>query len=290
MERIKDMLMRHVDDLPVLPRVVVRLMALDPKEPKYFERVVSLIEAEPALAARVLALANSAASAPRTPIPTLLAAVPRVGSATASNLVLALSVTRVFVPRDDWEKSLWRHAMQVGLLARALALRFSDPDLHADVAYTCGLLHDLGRFIMFQDAPEALRQIDEGDWDAPEALVAAERSICGLTHTELGAHVCANWRLPPTVIGVIRDHHLAPQKLPPGGGGKLLSIVRWSDLAMFPSAMPGTPGNEHANDDTLKTLLEKGPAFLHLTPQSLRSMLKTVAGDAEAMCVALGLG
>lgn len=39
---------------------------------------------------------------------------------------------------------------------------------------------------MFDEAPETLRQIYEGDWDSPDALVEFELSICGISHCELG--------------------------------------------------------------------------------------------------------
>ena len=112
---------RHLDHLPVLSNVAVQLMALDTRDPKYFDRVKRLIECEPAFVVRILSAANSARSAPRLPITTLNAALIRVGSTHAANLVLAAALSQVFVPQRDWQRGLWRHAIQVAVTGRALS-------------------------------------------------------------------------------------------------------------------------------------------------------------------------
>lgn len=200
---LRERLQRHLDELPVLPMVLVRLLALDPDDEHLPDRVVSLIESEPNFSTRVLAAANSAASSPVAHITTLPNAIARIGTTGASNLVLTIGVTRVFVPRDDWEWSLWRHALQVALAARAL-------------------LHDIGRFVMFQEAPDQLREIDEGTWDSPEQLVSLEREICGVDHAELGALACHVWGLPDEIVDVVRHHHDRP-----GSYGPVLHSRAW---------------------------------------------------------------
>jgi HD-like signal output (HDOD) protein len=59
-----------VDDLPVLPAVVVRLMAMSPESDQFFEEVLTIASADPGLALRVIRTANSPMSAPRSPVET----------------------------------------------------------------------------------------------------------------------------------------------------------------------------------------------------------------------------
>lgn len=223
---------QHFEELPVLPAVVVQLMSLDPEDAHCFEHVRRLIESEPAFSARLLALANSAASAPRQPIVSVRDALQRVGTRQAVNLLLATAVARVFVPRDEWEKCLWRHSLEVAVLARALATRGSSVD--PEHAYTCGLLHDLGRFILFQEAPAELHRIEQAPWRTPDELLAAERSLCGLTHSELGALACRKWRLPEVIASVVATHHSSFA----AAGNELARLVQLSDWLMFSSVRP----------------------------------------------------
>ena len=287
---LRKKLEKHLDELPVLPTAVAKLMLLDRDRDDYTGRVVEIVESEPNFSVRLISAANSALSAPLNPITSLRGAILRLGSRSASNLILSLAVTRVFVPRDAWEKSLWRHSLQVAVAARHLAHGRGGGVL-PDEAYACGLLHDVGRFVMFQEAPEALRRIDEADWETPEQLVAQERSVCGLTHTELGALACSKWHMPEMITLVVREHHtLHPLGLEPRVA-HLIGLVRFADLAMFPSAMPGTPGWEAADDDALeRLLLPKQPASLNLGLQELRQLLTSSAQAAAELAQTLGLG
>ncbi len=287
---LKRRLEDHLRALPSLPTVVAQLMTLDREDESYFDKLLAILESDPNLSARVLASANSAASGSRSSVVTLRSALGRVGSQAASNLVLALAMTHVFVPRDSWEKSLWRHSIQVATAARALARCCEDAEVDPDEAYTCGLLHDIGRFVMFQEAPEELRVIDEADWDNCEGLQATEREICGLTHSELGALACRQWSIPEAIAEIVQEHHAAPQFQPQSPSAMLRAVVQLADFVMFPSAMPGTPGLEEADDDTLQScVLERLPGFLSLDLPGLRELLQEVKNQANATAESLGV-
>lgn len=226
---------QHLDELPVLPTVIAELMQLREDSPRYFEDVRKLIDREPTFTTRLLAAANSAASAPRKPIASVRDALSWVGSKRAANVLLAAAVTRVFVPRDPWEKGLWRHSLEVAILSRALARhRGLDPEL----AYTCGLLHDIGRFLLFQEAADQLRQIEQTPWRSADELLTAERRICGATHAELGAQACRKWRLPEQIAEMVANHHV-----PSRAEDAVTPIVACADMTMFASmrAAPGGP-------------------------------------------------
>lgn len=286
---LRERLEKHMDDLPVLPVVVMQLMGLDASSDDYFEKLVSIIEADPNFSARVLAAANSAASAPLKPITTIHVALGRLGSSAAAHVVLAFAVSRLFIPRSPWEKSLWRHAVQVALAAKALARHARDPEIKPDEAYVCGLLHDVGRFIMFVEAPSLLQSLDEGNLESPDALVAAERQIAGLTHPELGAVACERWKLPSLLRTVVKHHHEAA---PPGltaRDAKVTAIVHFADLAMFPSATPGESPLAASDVASMQKLAALLPKFLRISAPDLRVLLVECERDAEATCVTLGI-
>jgi len=229
-------LRRHLDELPVLPVVLVGLLNASPDSDTYFEEVEQLVSSDPAFATRLLRYANSAASAPNHPIVKVHEALSRLGCTMAVNLILAASAARVFVPRHPWAKELWVHALGVGALARALApLAPRSPKVDAEEAYICGLLHDIGRFILYLEAPESLRMVDEHDWATPAELVFAEQEICGFTHAELGGIAAEKWGLPASMAEVIRFHHEPPPAATPPALARLIELVRaadWVDVAL----------------------------------------------------------
>lgn len=289
---VRTRLTKHVDQLPILPQTLVRLLGIDASSDDYFDALVALIGAEPGFAARVLVLANSVESASRAPVTSIKAAVTRIGTRSTANLIVALSVAKVFIPHDAWEKSLWRHALQVAVASREFARVWALPELDPDEAYLCGLLHDVGRFVLFQEAPAALRRVDEGDWHSAAELVAQERAICGLTHPELGALACEHWKLPATIRDCVARHH---ERLPPGEattrGDALLAVVRAADLVMFASTMPGTPAADEVDDQALQArLAEALPALVVLPIEAQRALIRGVREQAAASVDLLGLG
>ena len=277
----------RIDRLPVLPTVVARLMVLDREDSGYFDEVLGLIEADPTFAARILAAANAAASSPRDPVASVRMALARLGSQGATRAIMDAAVSKVFIPRSDWEKSLWRHALQVGGALRALTGHETSGMIDPDVAYAAGLLHDVGRLVMFQEAPEALRLVDEGNWDTPQQLVDAERRVCGITHAELGARACQAWGMPRILVDVVRRHH-HPVPNPATPVDHLVSMTRFADLAMFPSALPGSasPEDEWIADYLLP---RRPPNLSDLGVDGLRRVIENTVAEAESISVSLGL-
>lgn len=200
----------RVNQLPLLPDVVVALLRLDPLADDYFDRVAALVRADPAFAMRLLRFANSASLAAARPVGTIDQALMLVGCRGAVELVLGHSAMRVFVPQHDWERDLWRHAFDVACLMQAFAAMVASRPMDAHKAYLFGLLHDIGRFILYLEAPDELRRVDETSWSTPQELIDAETAICGFTHAELGYLAVRKWRLPEELAEVVRDHHLSP--------------------------------------------------------------------------------
>lgn len=232
-ELVRDQLQKKVSTLPVLPRVLSQLLELDPASPSLFDDLIKIVEAEPSYAIRLLGAANSVAAHSATPITRIRDAVVRLGAREVSNLMISMSVVRVFVPRNDWERGLWTHALEVAAVARALA-RHVGLGLNFEQAYLGGLLHDVGRFIMFDMAPEALREVDEAVWDTPAQLVAAERGICGTDHAEIGAEACERWSIPDLFANLVRlHHHPNIEVVLSGNDGRIGSLVQVADLASF---------------------------------------------------------
>lgn len=202
----------RIDQLPLLPDVVVSLLRLDPNAEDYFDRVAGLIRSDPTYAMRLLRYANSASVATRQPVTTIEHALMLVGCKGAVGLVVGQSAMRVFIPSHDWERDLWRHAFDVACLTQALAARWPEGGLDLREVYLYGLLHDIGRFILYLESPDELRAVDETAWTTPQELIDAETAICGFTHAELGYLAIRKWRLPDTLAQIVRHHHDPPDQ------------------------------------------------------------------------------
>jgi len=198
---------KQLDDLPLLPSVIVHLLGLDPNGETFFEQVLELAEADPTFALRIIRLSNSASSSPVNPIKTLHAAMTRLGVRSVMGLVTSMSAIRVFLPTTAGEKNIWLHSVQVASSARIIAQKLNIRNVNPEQAYLCGLMHDIGRFVLFDKAIDELNRVDEIGWDSPKKLVDTEHEIFGFDHADIGARVCKKWGLPQFIIDVVSHHH-----------------------------------------------------------------------------------
>ncbi len=197
---------KQLKSLPTLPSIVGELMSLDANADDFSARVIEIAEREPALAARLLSVANGAVSAPTKPILTLREALLRLGAKRVAILITSFALLRVFVPTTPAQRGLWRHALETAVAAQVIA-GASSWGIDTRQAYVAGLLHDIGRFVMFEYDPQDFGSVEGADWNAPQSLIASERARCGIDHTEVGCMAARTWWLPRVLIEVIRLHH-----------------------------------------------------------------------------------
>ncbi len=198
---------RKIDELPLLPQVLVRILQLDPEGNNYFEEFGKLTKEDPAFAVRVIALANSSASAPVIPVVSIREALTRMGVGTIRSLVASLAVQRVFLPTKPNEISLWQHSVFTAFAAAKIAEVVPQLEVNPAESYLVGLLHDIGRFVMFEHAAPELLAVDESKWETPEQLIEADVEVYKFTHSELGYLACVHWQLPESICEAIRHHH-----------------------------------------------------------------------------------
>ena len=245
----------HIDELPLLPQVLVRILQLDSASDRYFEQFEELASEDPAFAVRVVALANSAASSPVVPIVTIRDALARMGSATINSMVASLSVQRVFMPTQPSQVRLWCHAVETAVTSEAIARLFPEVKLDSAQAYLTGLLHDIGRFVMLEHAAPELKKVDESEWKSPEELIQADIDVYNFTHSELGYLACKRWGLPDALGKVIRVHHDAfEERLLPGSMAAAVACVQVADrIGIY---LLGDPGTEKLTDVEVQEVIE----------------------------------
>ncbi|WP_299178806.1 HDOD domain-containing protein [uncultured Neptuniibacter sp.] len=197
----------EITQLPMLPGILFQLMKFDPEDTEFYDHMLLLAKSDPPLAAFIIGYSNSALSSPNQKIDTLQKALTRVGSRTIIELLTALSVSKVFVPQKDEHKAIWRHSVEVASFSAFLARLSPEEHLEPDSAYLSGLLHDIGRFVLFQIAPDALNETDAKGWSTPDELISAEVETVGFTHAKVGYLACVKLEIPKLISNIVRYHH-----------------------------------------------------------------------------------
>jgi len=230
-------LTEKIHELPMLPAVITQLMALSPNDEQFARKVLELAKNDPPFSARLLQLANSASQSPASTITTVHDAITRIGAHSILNIMFSMAVLKVFVPSTPGQRNLWVHAIQVAIGSQAIANLVPALKVDPEQAYLCGLMHDIGRFVLFDESIDELARVDEMSWETPQQLIEVENELCGFNHAELGWHACKKWQLPKVIELCVKEHHNYSLQTSNPKLKNLVNLIRIIQLADFFSVL-----------------------------------------------------
>ncbi|WP_395699109.1 HDOD domain-containing protein [Aquabacterium sp.] len=259
--------------LPALPEVAQKLMETFGREDVSLVELAELIAQDPALAARVLKLANSARYASRGRVAHLPDAAALIGLDALRGLAITVCLSNAFPRPPGFDRlRFWCQNLATAGHARTLArLLGEDPGL-AEVA---GLILRSGQLLMLMTSPGQVSLV-ESMAGAPDSIFELERTHFGCSHAEVSAELAARWHMPLPLVDALftAGHPIVAE--PFSRSGALLRLA--SVLA-------------DAGHDGLDRLdaarIAQGPllARLKLTPETLATQLqphdRLVAAAAE---------
>lgn len=195
--------------LPSPPQVVTDLQALLGAQDPSLDRVAAVVATDPALAAKLLQLVNSAFFGLGQRLTSVRDAVSYLGINALSTLVVALSAFDHFDRSDVTPTVLM--AEQSHALRHSNIMRDLLPSGQAsNDAFVVGLLHDIGILVFMTALPHEHRHARSLAVDQRLHLIDAEHEVFGTTHAHLGAYLLSLWGLPTEVIEAVAMHHRAP--------------------------------------------------------------------------------
>lgn len=167
-----------------------------------------MLRHDQALTSKLLAMANSAYYAFQFEVTTVRRAVVAVGYNEVRNLCMGLSLMGFLKPsvfhNREMTAQLWMHSLAVSQAARLLAQR--SRVLEPEVAYTAGLLHDIGKVVLVAFYPDEVDKLQSLLVKEGQSFTEAERML-ELSHSEVGKALAEHWKLPAMLAQVISRHH-----------------------------------------------------------------------------------
>jgi len=195
--------------LPTLPEAATKAMAIAKDPNSSLAKLSAVIERDPALAAGILKLANSALYRTGYGVGSLHQAVVRLGVRECQNLILAVGMRSLFrnVPRAHQVRyeGLLRHSFLTGCLCRrlnrALDLSFEGEE------FASGLSHDIGRVLIALGAPDHAEAADPMDFVEGPELLLREQAVLGTDHCYFGSWFANLNNLPAPLVSAVQFHH-----------------------------------------------------------------------------------
>lgn len=193
-------------ELPSLPDVALRIRDALAREDADLDRLTELAGADPALAARLMKIANSALfSRGGQPTSNLHMAVVRLGARMVRNTAIAIAAQQVFIGyasepiRTELER-VWRHSIHVASLGHLL-LSVRRSDIPPDDGFLAGLLHEIGTLFILLRAKDR-----PALWAEPQAL----RAVIDACQARIGAKIVTQWEFHDALIEAVGGHDRSP--------------------------------------------------------------------------------
>lgn len=236
-------LLDGVDALPALPPVARELMAMGDLEHADIDQIARLIEIDPGLSARVLALCRGAHTGLGDRIGTVRHAAVMLGVACIRRLVLSAQACELLREQaadlDDSGRTMgfgddgfdrdgyWMHCVAVACGAERVARQL--PGLiPPDLAFMAGLLHGIGRLVLELVAPRAMSRIMQLAAREGVSGADAERRVLGIDAPAVGRHLGERWGLPGDVVATITWHDEPPGEAPEHGDlVRVVAVSKW---------------------------------------------------------------
>ena len=203
-----DLLLQDVDKLVSMPDIYYRLEELVVSPAATPDDLALLFRSDPDLCARMLRIANSAFYSFPTRIETIERAIVTIGLRQIRELVLMTSVVAAFDGLAEHNVDMeifWEHSVAVAVTARAVGRSRAIPN--ADSFYIPGLLHDIGRLVMYLKLPGLTGELLQRRAQSGEAMVTLELEMLGYSHADIGAALLQKWKVPATICEPVRYHH-----------------------------------------------------------------------------------
>ncbi len=199
--------------LPSIPALGLELLSIirKPIESIDMRELVSLVERDPTLVARILRVSNSVYYGVRREVTSVSHAISLVGLDETLNY-LNFYLIKAIMPEcptlkhfsaDDFWSHSWSTAVAARMLGRPQLLVTAMPG----ELYLAGLLHDIGKVVLAVHMTDDFEKALEMAHVTQIPLHEAEMHIFGVDHALLGAHLLDNWNLPGWILDAVAFHH-----------------------------------------------------------------------------------
>lgn len=206
MEKAKA-LIAGMTDLPTIPIVATRVIALLDTPDTELDEVADMILTDQVLAARVIKVVNSPLYSSSQEIKSVKRALIYLGFRHIRELILTCSFIEAFQGKEGVLnlQNFWEHSFGVGVVAKIIAQRARYVD--TEKAYISGIIHDIGEVFLSHYLSDQFSSIIQQAIDTHEMLYEVEKRTLGTTHCEIGLCIAEKWNFPADYREIVYSHH-----------------------------------------------------------------------------------
>ncbi len=267
---------KNLDTLPALPLIAQKLLSLNTESDAGEKQLLTLIDQDPQILARIIGLANAPMLGLSRKINSVSEAATMLGIKKIKTVATGIAIMSLKGGATTGNlnlQDLWMHNLGIAFamlaIGKAMPRQIRPPD---DSIFLAGMLHDIGYIALAHLDPNRSNELHTYQAAAPNRpALDIERSLLDICHDELGAILASHWHLPDEIISVIRYHHTpdapdAPKDQP---------LIRM--VYMAEKMLPSFGMSEHVDSGIQDSDWEA----LSIAPENAEEILNQAAEQAD---------
>lgn len=216
--------------IPPAPFTLQQLQRELEKEDPALMDLANIIAQDVGISALLLKTVNSPFFSLRAKVHSIMHAASLLGMKNMVNIVAGLELCRSFEEKDGQSPpNFWESPTHVAMVAADVARKLTD--MEPDVMYMLGLFHNSGHALMMQRFPDYDVFLNQHMNSEDGIISQLEDQKYQTNHATLGYFLARSWGIDKDAAEVIRDHHLAPERLNEKGSevttqGTMLAVLK----------------------------------------------------------------
>lgn len=209
MARDPQELLGKIAAIPPLPAIASRILELADNENTSALELANVVSADQGLTSQLIKASHSSFYGFSRRVTTVREAIVLLGFKQVRQMSVSASIMKTFrqrSPDDLFNMDLfWGHSVVVAIISECLAraTRAAKPE----DAFTAGILHDIGRLVLYQELPLEFNKAMELAATSNIPLAEAELLVTGYAHDEVGRALGDLWRFPEHLVEALGAHH-----------------------------------------------------------------------------------
>ncbi|MBU0621511.1 MAG: HDOD domain-containing protein [Gammaproteobacteria bacterium] len=187
--------------IPVQANIISDIIHLDIESSSYLRRLDDLISSDQGVASLVLRVVNSPLYSRGNKVGTIPLSISLLGYRVVRSLALLAFGRSLFSQTRDalFRLHVWQHSLLTALASQHICESTGEARL-SDEAFIAGLMHDMGKVLMFTQHPGLYAQVFEQFLNGDDTNLAAEQRCFGFDHCQVGREAVRAWHLPESFL------------------------------------------------------------------------------------------
>ncbi len=228
---VTDDVQQAIETIRPIPQVALKVLRIIEEDTYDIEKVSEEVKKDQVIGARTIQLCNSAMFTKRHDVVSLDHALVFLGQELFIKLVISAAVQSYYSQSGNGyslcKGGLYHHAVGTAMIAEKIA-GMTGKALPG-VAYTAGLLHDIGKVVLDQYITGAFPMLYREFQDRQSEIIDVETRVLGMDHTRVGEILANKWSLPAPLANAIRFHHRPEEDR---NNDPLTTVVYLADMLM----------------------------------------------------------